>query len=656
MAESGNEGLVALEHALEAEHIVAGEDGSVTEEEIDMGPEFGVHGAASGVRRSSRNQGPMEPPVAFAEPPTMADNEAPVPPAAFAVGQEDYSPGVITHGAYNVPGENQTAALCDIAIATMRQNIVSASTMRTYIGDALAFVRWCVSNPQHDLLTASFSTQMEQMEAVIPNERKRQRSTRITSTFRSCLENAPAEPILKLQNLTPEIFMTHVSALRNPRTNKYLSPSSYGNRRAMINHMFRIHHRNGMPDEFKEELCTLYKGFYRTLAKDVGESSDPSSGKEPMSKAIYLKIGQWLLEWGTEDGVFAFCYLVLTWNLMCRVKNTAMLRFSHIQWIKFDSMEIAFMHSKTDQLGVEKQFKRNVYGNHKEPLASPVFALAVYLSTCIQTPQSPEGKLFPGSKQEDRFANILAKVVEMHKSELNSMGLVPSQIGTHSIRKGAISYAASMPGGPGSASICIRAGWTMGKVKDIYMRFVNNGDAFVGRTLTLLPLLDAEFGSSSPHFAERLPGVEPGFKERLVESHFPMFKRVEHFGRMKEMLMASLLYHRNKIRSLPNNHCILGRMDFLRNRSVMQWLETNANAVKVSLPWDRIDEDFHGIPGSIKALHEMASLKEGQTREGSGELLADGAGEPSKGKEDAKRSGQNPSSVSGGKRSFRSAS
>jgi len=61
----------------------------------------------------------------------------------------------------------------------------------------------------------------------------------------------------------------------------------------------------------------------------------------------------------------------------------------------------------------------------------------------------------------------MAKAMEEHKEELALLGLQPNQIGTHSIRKGAISYAASMAGGPGSSAICIRAGWTMGKVRDI---------------------------------------------------------------------------------------------------------------------------------------------------------------------------------------------
>ena len=42
------------------------------------------------------------------------------------------------------------------------------------------------------------------------------------------------------------------------------------------------------------------------------------------------------------------------------------------------------------------------------------------------------------------------------------LGFEVTDIGTHSIRKVAISYLASLPGGPPIAAVCIRAGWTMG--------------------------------------------------------------------------------------------------------------------------------------------------------------------------------------------------
>ena len=84
----------------------------------------------------------------------------------------------------------------------------------------------------------------------------------------------------------------------------------------------------------------------------------------------------------------------------------------------------------------------------------------------------------------------VSKVLEMlscliwdHKAEVSELGVNPKMIGTHSIRKGAVTYMLSLPGGPSISSVCIQAGWTMGTVKDIYMRYLSSVDQFVGRYL-----------------------------------------------------------------------------------------------------------------------------------------------------------------------------
>jgi len=87
-----------------------------------------------------------------------------------------------------------------------------------------------------------------------------------------------------------------------------------------------------------------------------------------------------------------------------------------------------------------------------------------------------------------------------HEREVAELGNDIWMIGTHSIHKGAVSYMASVPGGPPAASIFIRAGWTMGQVKDIYMQYVDSSDQFVGRRLYLLLLSCSNFASSPPYF------------------------------------------------------------------------------------------------------------------------------------------------------------
>jgi hypothetical protein len=103
---------------------------------------------------------------------------------------------------------------------------------------------------------------------------------------------------------------------------------------------------------------------------------------------------QWFLNWGTVDGVFAYCYLVLTWNLCCRVKSTSFILFQDMCWTTFDSFEIFFAHTKGDQLGDEAKYSRHCYANPIDVLVSPVFALSLYLTCCFQTERTSARNIY----------------------------------------------------------------------------------------------------------------------------------------------------------------------------------------------------------------------------------------------------------------------
>ena len=93
---------------------------------------------------------------------------------------------------------------------------------------------------------------------------------------------------------------------------------------------------------------------------------------------------------------------------------------------------------------------------------------------------------------------MLSHLIQDHEAEVSELGVDPKMIGTHSIRKGAVTYMLSLPGGPPISSVCIHAGWTMGTVKDVYMRYLSLGDQFVGHCLAMLPSLWMEFVSPPP--------------------------------------------------------------------------------------------------------------------------------------------------------------
>ena len=286
------------------------------------------------------------------------------------------------------------------------------------------------------------------------------------------------------------------------------------------------------------QLGNLFKGFFRQLPRQRGArraavgnlaKEDPpmsvKEGKDAMSVELYTKLCGWFLNWATLDGVFCYSFLVFSWNLACRSNNTGDVYLSDINWATyFDTFDIFFAHTKTDQTGNDAKYPCHLFANPMNPLICPVFALSVYFSCCCNSPLDIRSPLFPGSDQHSRFRDALGACLRENEEKVNTLGFSVWDIGTHSIRKGAVSYLASLVGGPPMASTCIRAGWTMGRVRDIYMRYVASGDQYVGRLLCLLPILSIKFGASPPFFvAEHVV-----WGAQLASAQMPMVASLPH--------------------------------------------------------------------------------------------------------------------------------
>jgi hypothetical protein len=142
-----------------------------------------------------------------------------------------------------------------------------------------------------------------------------------------------------------------------------------------------------------------------------------------------------------------------------------------------------------------------------------------------------------------------------------------------------VSYLASLPGGPPAAAVCIRAGWKMGKAKDIYMRYVTAGDEFVGRCLCLHLVLRTDHGAFPPHFLSfQYDWIKPG--RRL---QFPMVRLVIGWERIKTMCLASILFHNSWLLNiLPVNHLVIATSHVYHSGDLL----AQSEFVTVSYPWD----------------------------------------------------------------------
>ena len=505
----------------------------------------------------------------------------------------------------------------DISLEQIRDGIVATKTYVNYISDIVQFIKWAMVN-RPAWVTEHGKGRLQYIFTRSEGESCRDHGTRLKDQMKVLLRQAVQDPVMNLDAITPQAYMVFVMGLRHGRTGGYLSKSAYNSKRSALYHLYRLHNKRGYSENFKSELGSLYRGFHRRLQErrparvvDAGDGQGPAAqrawhteGKEPMSVELYELLAKGFLEWNTIDGVFGFAFLVLSWNLACRSSNTAGIRLSELTWTSFDAFEVFFAHSKTDQTGSDAKYARHCFANSNNPLFCPVFALACYFSCCVNTQQSFTDPLFPGTDQHERFGDALHRLMRELEPQINLLGYQIHDIGTHSIRKGAVSYLASLVGGPPAAAVCIRSGHSMGQVKDIYMRYIQAGDEFVGRCLSLAPILSDTFGNSPPFFTDEYDGDATAMTER----QYPMLVPIIHLRKMLKMCCASLLYHRRFVDSLSPNHVVVAGSQALREQDVLEEIQGN-DVIKVTKPWNDTAHAFSGIPPHVAVLHRLALIR-----------------------------------------------
>jgi len=233
-----------------------------------------------------------------------------------------------------------------------------------------------------------------------------------------------------LEKLSFNIF-AHYMTTRKNRKGHLLSKSSYGGIRSALQH---LHRANGtkmdgaMDKPLSEFMTKLYSG-------DGG------------------------------DALFAHAFITLEWNLMARSDNVKSVQVSHIEW-RHDCLVVFFGKSKGDQTG-ENDEPWHVYSNPLDPTICPVLSLAKYLIVHQDIVTSSGNLLFPGEEQYRRFIRIFNRTIADNKEEFASLGVIEGMLGSHSCRKGAITLVATgCTVSPSMAAICLRAGWSMGPVRD----------------------------------------------------------------------------------------------------------------------------------------------------------------------------------------------
>lgn len=295
-------------------------------------------------------------------------------------------------------------------------------------------------------------------------------------------------------------------------------------------------------DAFKKSVKDFFAGLKRQDAEKRQENGDaPTVGKMALPFGLYRSLAKALLMDGRPQMLFAHCYLVLTWNLMCRSNNTAKIGVRRIQW-REDSLVIYFAQTKSDQAGDRVKDPLHLYANPGMPEICPVLALAMYLSYFGSGCSS---LLFPGSSQAHRFCGLLEAALVANDDLLEAFGLDSSDLGSHSIRKGVVTYTlGGSTAAPGIFSVTLRAQWKQGLVQEKYIKYQAAADQFCGRVAAGLDLLSEKFAVLPPHFAPNNAVVRDA-----VASVFPHLAQdaPRSFLPVLEKCLASLVFHRQWI-------------------------------------------------------------------------------------------------------------
>ena len=363
---------------------------------------------------------------------------------------------------------------------------------------------------------------------------------------RSCKEFQP----IHFTKVTPKIFVNFLSSMARTNTdgNKTLSKSGCGSYRSALKDLYR-QCQVQVPPVFEAELTTLFKGLLRAHAQEKEKNgSRLAEGKDPMPFALYKILCKKMMADPTKEAIFAHAFLTLTWNLICRSKNTVYIHRNHIYW-DHDLLVIMFAHMKTSMEGSDSQQKRHVYANPKNISICAVTALAKYL---ITFPAKADGMLFDKNSY-NRFGTHLRKVVKENKDEVERLGIKLEDIGVHSIRKGAAKYCCSgTTAAPHIAAVCICAGWTMGRVKDTYIQYAAAGDQHVGRVIAGLPVLSKDYACSPPYF--RIDDTDPAASNTCTSDdvneilqHFFLFEISVQFKPVAIAAVAALMYARDEL-------------------------------------------------------------------------------------------------------------
>ena len=306
-----------------------------------------------------------------------------------------------------------------------------------------------------------------------------------------------------------------------------------------------------MSMKYNVEMKKYLQHYKKEVAanKKLGKVDEYDS--DPFSFTLVRILCTWFL--GSGD-IFSWVFLLMQWNCMARSINIDCVGFSNMRR-GTDSLVIKYDDTKADKAG-ENCHNKNLYANPKDPVVCVFLAIGIY---CAMEHKSLENKncLFLSADAElgnaaQRFCSKLSTVIQKY-TDIVASYIRFDRANTHGIRKGGSRHAcAGTTCPPSLVSVALRGEWSMGKVFDIYFKFGEFGDQYLGRILAGLDPNDTTFACLPPYFTEPITNVHigramKGMFGNILETH-PSAKST------LSLCLASIVYHSDFIKEIIRNN------------------------------------------------------------------------------------------------------
>ena len=220
-----------------------------------------------------------------------------------------------------------------------------------------------------------------------------------------------------------------------------------------------------------------------------------------------------------------------------------------------DSIIVKYDDTKADKTG-ENCNNKNLYANPSDPTVCLFLSFGLY---CASESSSLAlmrnlfiavgAKLGRGA---ETFCHHLGLIVEKFE-DCVSCFIRCDRANSHGIRKGGSRHASSGTTCPPSlVSVALRGEWSMGKVFDIYFKFGEFGDHYLGRVLAGLDPNSASFSQLAPYFKE---GIENIYIKRAMGGMFgDILKNHQSSSAILILCLASIVHHSEFIKSVIRNN------------------------------------------------------------------------------------------------------